>query len=618
MNLHPSLKVKFNNDFKQVNNSEFVEGTALIAYIDKNRNYSDIPQSAFDDAMPSLGLIPVVGHWLPDKQNFGGHDITLEWAGNELVLKDNTVPYGCVKENNNAEYVDIEENGETHKYLKADVILWYGRYPEPIQKVIDTGVNQSMEINVLDYTEEDNGYLQINKFQYSALCLLGRDKDEKGNSGDDNVEPCFESASVVVDKFSIKNDKFKEQYTTLLTNMKQQFASSDNKDEYKITIDNLKKSADTSKEWKVNKGEYFKKIKGASNAKSVFKEAYADVSIPDKIEDITEADCKYPHHHIGDDNKMVISESGIKAARQRAGGQGLADDSGVMKHLRKHYDTLGIPWDDKQKNSVEGGEKDNMDKKEGENLKNKELNFSATYKQKRDALSNILGTVLNRDENGNVVSEIDYWLDDFDDKYCMVEKYTFTDHDRQDDYGRFTYSFDEENMTATITGEFEKLIKTALTQEEYDKVMADRADYSALKTKVADYEKKVTEFETKVNDLTKENEKLKENNQELSDYQQKRKTADHTDELNAEFTQFDEELKDNQEYITYKAQVEADVMAYTKEQVNEKLNAIFGAMQFSKVHKKKEDEKVTAPVIEDKSPEFTGSRYGKYERFIKK
>lgn len=215
MNVHPSLKVKFNKDFQNINNSEFVQGTALIAYPGDNRNNSDITELAFNNAMHSLSLIPVVGHWLPEKQNFGGHDITIEWNGNQLVLKDNTVPYGVVKENHNAEWIDIEENGITHKYLKADVVLWYGRYQEQVQKIIDDGINQSMEINVKSYSSKTNGNIQIDSFEYSALCLLGKDIDEYGNKGEENIEPCFESASITIDKFSV-NEQFQEQFNQLI------------------------------------------------------------------------------------------------------------------------------------------------------------------------------------------------------------------------------------------------------------------------------------------------------------------------------------------------------------------------------------------------------------------
>ena len=237
MNEHLSLKVKFNKDFNKVNNSEFVEGTALIAYSGDNRNSSDITDEAFVEATDSLGLIPLVGHWLPEKQNFGGHDSTIEFVGSQLVLKDNTVPYGVVKENHNAEQVEIEENGVIHKYIKADVVLWYGRYPEPVQKVIDTGVNQSMEINVKSYSEKENGNIKINSFEYSALCLLGLDIDENGNKGEDNVEPCFEGASVVVDKFTI-NNKFKEQFTEMIKELNFQKNQSSSKEVNDMNISN--------------------------------------------------------------------------------------------------------------------------------------------------------------------------------------------------------------------------------------------------------------------------------------------------------------------------------------------------------------------------------------------
>ena len=228
MNKHPSLKVKFNNDFTQLNNSEFVEGTALIAYQGDNRNLSDIIELAFTNAMPSLSLIPIVGNWLPEKQNFGGHDIAIEWQGNTLVLKDKTVPYGVVKENHNAQWVELEDNGVIHKYLQADVVLWAGRYPEQVQKVIDDGINQSMEISISDFTIKENGNFQINSFEYSALCLLGKDIDENGEVGVDNVEPCFEQASVIINKYNF-NEQFKSQFNNLLFEFNNQISELINK-----------------------------------------------------------------------------------------------------------------------------------------------------------------------------------------------------------------------------------------------------------------------------------------------------------------------------------------------------------------------------------------------------
>ena len=76
-----SLKVKFNNDFKLIENSEFAQGTALIEYHGDNRNDSSISKEVFENAEPSLALIPIVGNWIAEKQNFGGHDLTIEKVG---------------------------------------------------------------------------------------------------------------------------------------------------------------------------------------------------------------------------------------------------------------------------------------------------------------------------------------------------------------------------------------------------------------------------------------------------------------------------------------------------------------------------------------------------------
>jgi hypothetical protein len=218
LNDHPSIKVRFNKDFQKVENSEFIAGSVLIAYEGENRNGSDITKEAFEAADKSLGLIPIVGHWLAEKQNFGGHDAAIEWNGNELVFKDNTVPYGVVRENHNATWVEIEDNGVKHNYRKADCVLWAGRYQQQIDKVVDDGCWQSMEINVGEYKIKENGKVQIDKFEYSALCMLGKDVDESGKFGEDNVEPCFESSTVVI------SDEFKSQFSLMVDEMKKTFS----------------------------------------------------------------------------------------------------------------------------------------------------------------------------------------------------------------------------------------------------------------------------------------------------------------------------------------------------------------------------------------------------------
>ena len=107
--------------------------------------------------------------------------------------------------------------------------------------------------------------------------------------------------------------------------------------------------------------------------------------------------------------------------------------------------------------------------------------FSATYEQKREAIQNALDPAITRDENGEVVSSVSYWICDFDDKYAYVNKYTYTDSDRQEENGRLAYSFDETTVTATISGNFEKMIVKWLTVAENQQVEDSRKEFESLK-----------------------------------------------------------------------------------------------------------------------------------------
>ena len=208
-------------NFEKIGNTGFIKGRCKIAYAGKNRNYSEITLDAFDNAMESLKLIPIVGNWISDKGNFGGHDWAWEGQGNEMKFIDLTKPYGVVPENHNAEWVDIsDEYGNVKKYLECDVILWQERYPEQVDKIKNGGVNQSMEIIPTNYDWTNDDYFQIKDFYYSALCLLGRDEDNKDN----DVEPCFENAEVIIPFSKIKKfEQFEKDFSEMLNTLTNSF-----------------------------------------------------------------------------------------------------------------------------------------------------------------------------------------------------------------------------------------------------------------------------------------------------------------------------------------------------------------------------------------------------------
>ena len=175
-------------------NSQFSKVRIRVCYEGLNRHGEFISKETLTRmAENSLRNVPIVGHYLPDVNNFGGHDMALELEGNELRLKTLTQAYGVVPESTEFVWeVVTEKNGMTqHEYLVCDGILWTGRYPDECNCILENGMNQSMELCVDRWGETADGYDEVLDGEFAALCILGKDSDPAIN-----VEPCYEKAGI--------------------------------------------------------------------------------------------------------------------------------------------------------------------------------------------------------------------------------------------------------------------------------------------------------------------------------------------------------------------------------------------------------------------------------------
>lgn len=175
-------------------NSQFSKVRIRVCYEGLNRHGEVISKETLTRAAEnSLRLVPIVGHYLPEVNNFGGHDMALEIEGNELRLKNLTQAYGVVPETANFAWETVtEKNGFTqHEYLVCDGILWSGRYPTECNCILENGMNQSMEFMVDRWGETEDGRDEILDGEFSALCILGKSSDPEVN-----VEPCYEKAGI--------------------------------------------------------------------------------------------------------------------------------------------------------------------------------------------------------------------------------------------------------------------------------------------------------------------------------------------------------------------------------------------------------------------------------------
>ena len=210
----------FSQDIEKIN-PFFSKVKIYVLYEGFNRNGSYLSRNAIEKAIPTLYNIPIVGEYLVEEQNFGGHGAKVvknEQGEFQMVLS--TRPYGVVPESAKVYWETVdEENGTQRDYLVVDgAFLWTARYPE-LQTIHDEGhYNQSMEIEMINANYslvEGQEVLDVKDFVFTAFCLLGIDKDSDMFG---HVEPAFESSKVVA--YSLDKESFTSQFNQMIEELK--------------------------------------------------------------------------------------------------------------------------------------------------------------------------------------------------------------------------------------------------------------------------------------------------------------------------------------------------------------------------------------------------------------
>ena len=195
-----------------------------VLYIGENRNHSYISKDVAEDMAKTLRGAPIVGYYKEEKEDFADH-------GERVILDDEgikfeclTKPYGFVAPDAKVWFQKFEDTDDfgnkiVREYLMTVGYLWTKQYEE-CQIALDEGRPQSMELDEesLDghwSTNNKTGmdFFIINDAIFSKLCILG-----------DDVEPCFEGASVtapeVSTSFSKVDDTFKKTLYTMMQELK--------------------------------------------------------------------------------------------------------------------------------------------------------------------------------------------------------------------------------------------------------------------------------------------------------------------------------------------------------------------------------------------------------------
>ena len=195
-----------------------------VLYVGENRNHSYITKDVAADMAKTLRGAPIVGYYKEENEDFADHGEQVIFDDEGIKFNCLTKPYGFVAPDAQVWFQEFEDTDEfgnkvTREYLMTTGYLWTGQYEEA-KRVVEKGNNQSMELDEESLnghwsTDSKTGmdFFIINDAIFSKLCILGED-----------VEPCFEGASVtapqVSSSFSKVDNDFKQTLFTMMQDLK--------------------------------------------------------------------------------------------------------------------------------------------------------------------------------------------------------------------------------------------------------------------------------------------------------------------------------------------------------------------------------------------------------------
>lgn len=163
-----------------------------------NLNNSTIFMDAIEDAKETLKNKPILGYIKKvdgdDTKDFSGHEIEVNLTENGIKIVALQRPLGVIPENNN--YSITQENGKN--YVMCRGYLWKD-YMNDAYEVLKNNPKKSvsMEIAVDDYDINEDGSINITKYRYLGISILG-----------DDLLPGMENAELnVVGHFTKKDNK---------------------------------------------------------------------------------------------------------------------------------------------------------------------------------------------------------------------------------------------------------------------------------------------------------------------------------------------------------------------------------------------------------------------------
>lgn len=457
-------------------NESFDSCIIRICYTGKNRNKSSISRQAIEDAIPSIYNCPIVCNYNVHDDTIGGHDVEIVSTNNGMRLINLTDAIGVIPCNCTYYWETTTDNGVEHEYLCVEAILW--KRSAAYNKIKRDGiVSQSMEITVKDGKTVE-GFYEIDKFIFTAFCLLG-----------DDIEPCFESASL--EMFSLQ--QYKHTFKEMMTEFKEHFSTVTTSQEDDINPQNITQNLSKGGNISLDRMELLSKY-GLTVEELDF-----------NIEDFSIEELTVKFEAI---NKKALDDDEDKDGSEDDGG---LEATSLDNEPNDEGDESNTPDDDQ---SEEGG--DGSDDSE---------EFSLSGEQFRDGLIEALYTVKYTDPYWGEISK--YMYVDYNDETSEVYCYDYEDWKL---YG-FNYSMNGDNVIV----DFESKKRKKFTIADFDEGSVDFSFKHTFNTLLSSAknvaEQKYSEASEKIKDMQNELDTLRK-------YQKSKISEERKDAENELFARF--------------------------------------------------------------------------------
>ena len=501
-----------------------------------NKNHFNLTDEATTDAMPSLKTRPILAHI----RDVNGQE---EFGGHDFVEDDEgnrveyyEIPVG-VTSSTEEPYMEYDaEMDKTYVHTEGYIFDDYNNAKDLIQRDGSEDVSVEIIIEAFSY-DAFKHEMTVNGYYFDGVTILG--KDDHGNE----INPACAGANITLADFQLDEKS-------------SSFFSANKQAEFVETVDKLAKMLATFQDTQSQKkggtkpGMFEKLLQKYGKTKEDITFAYQDMSD-------AELEAKFKEIFDGEGGE------GGEGAGDGAGDAGEAGDEGTGAIVGDGNDGGN---DDDDDDDDEGDEPDDSDstKSTGKTKTKKQENqinafsittpmgkqFSISLNEKIAALSEVVNATYAEADN-------DYYFVTVFEEYVVMESWCTGKHYKQ--------SYTAENETTfSLTGERVEVFTEYLTKEEMNTLKVIRGEYSVLK-----------------------------------EYHEKNEAEKATAAKAEVFSDFDEVLKNNEEYEKLKkSELSADELRL-------QCNALVGAQQmavFSANRPKQNKVTFAAETKTDRSP----------------